>query len=346
VILSEAILGKWLGRGPRKRSIMKTLVLSNSDVLSLCDYNDLRIAMRNALRSFSSGAAKSFPRHVLPMANGLLGLMGAEDLSSRLTGLKVVSVYPSNVTSGLNPHQGLVILFNPETGQVRGLVEGSSLTALRTAAVSAAAADVLAKKDASHLALIGAGLQALEHARAFNKIRKISKITIQSRSPERARHLSKTLAGEINAEFEISSSPREAVKNADLVVTATPAKEPLISTLDLREGAYLSAVGSCRPGFREVAFISRPGLKIFMDSKQACEQEAEELLHALKIKQVAEHEISGEIGQCFQNKIKGREHEDEVTVFKSVGLGIEDLAAAEFFLASAERRGVGQEVDL
>ena len=264
--------------------------------------------------------------------------MAAEDSASNLIGYKAVSVFPGNVSKGLNPHQGVVALLDPATGALGSLLEGSALTALRTAAASAAAAELLARADSSHLALVGTGLQALEHARAFSRIRTLRKITIYGRNRKNAEALAARLSDELGVEVDVALSARDAVALADLVVTATPARDFLFSTLDLAVGAHLTAVGACRPGMREVNFAPRCGLGIFVDSRAACAAEAEELRESQCIR--------GEIGSVFLGSLTGRSSPSDITVFKSVGLGIEDVAAARFFVDQAMRQGVGQGIEL
>lgn len=325
---------------------MQILILNEIDVRRLCDLDELRCEMRRTLVALGENTVKTHRRHVLPVAEGALGFMGAENLARPVMGFKAVAVMPGNVARGMNPHQGVVAVMDSTTGRLRGLVEGSSLTALRTAAVSAAAAEALSRPEASRLALLGAGTQAIEHARAFAKIRALKKITVYNRSLERARATGEMLEKTLSVEVEISPSPRKAVHGADLVVTATAAREPLLSTLDLNEGAHLSAIGACRPGFREVDFQSRPGFKIFTDSQIDCEAEAEELIFAVARRQIGDMDIRGEVGRCLNGSRPGRESASDVTLFKAVGLGIEDLAAADFLLKSAVQKGLGREIDL
>jgi alanine dehydrogenase len=323
---------------------MKVLVLNSTLLESLLDLDTLRREMALAMQDLSSGDARSFPRFVATASQGALGFMAAQRKKS--LGYKAVSVFPGNAKKGLNPHQGLVVLLDPETGFPQALLDGSTITALRTAAVSAAATDLLAVRDARHLALIGAGRQAYEHARALLRVRPIETIAISSRSLERTEELTRSLSPFFSGEVKISNSPMKAIAQADIVVSATASSSPVFSTSDLKVGCHLNAVGSSRPGACEVAFKSRPGLKVLLDSRAACDAEAEEITSAVKSGALMNSEIRGEIGEALSGKIAGRETDRDVTAFKSVGLGIQDLAAASFFYEQAKVTGLGQFVDV
>lgn len=323
---------------------MKVLVLNSSLLESLLDLSALRQEMNLAMQALSQGEAQNFPRMVVKASQGALGFMPAQK-DHQLFGYKAVSVFPSNLERNLNPHQGLVALLDPETGRLRALLDGSTITALRTAAVSAAATDLLAVKDARHLALLGNGRQAYEHARAFLKIRPLERICIYGRSSEKTEQLIKQLAPLFSGEFKIAKTPRDAAQDADIVVSATASTSPLISTLDLKAGSHLNAVGSSRPGACEVAFKSRPNLKVFMDSRAACEIESEEIFLALQQKTLTDTDIRGEIGKALSGTIAGRQATHDVTVFKSVGLGIQDIIAAHFFVERAKHLGLGQQIE-
>jgi alanine dehydrogenase len=257
---------------------MKVLVLNSALLESLLDLDGLRVGMKAAMRAFASGQAQSFPRHVVEVGEGALGFMAARHSSDHLLGYKAVSVFKRNGERGLNPHQGLVVLVDPDTGLPRALCDGATITAFRTAAMSAAATDLLAVKNARHLALIGTGRQAFEHARAILKVRPIERISIGARSTEKAGLLTRTLRPIFNGAFDVADSPTAAAASADIVVSATSSSSPLFSITDLKAGAHLNAVGACRPGACEVSLRSRQGLKVYLDSRLACELDAEELI--------------------------------------------------------------------
>jgi alanine dehydrogenase len=325
---------------------MQILALNSAQVEKLLDLEALRLNMRQVMFDLSSRQAQNYPRYVSELQNGALGFMSAALSGQGTLGYKVVGIFPANTTAGLNPHQGLVALLNPATGQIYSLQDGSTLTALRTAAVSAVATELLAAPSASQLALIGSGRQAHEHARALLAVRPLKKITIHSRSAVHARRLADRLERETDLTVEVADSPEAAVKQADIVVLATASREPLVSTLDFKAGTHVNAIGACRPGYCELDFRSRVGLRIFVDSHRACELESEELRLALSRQEIVNSEIISELGDVVADPKSGRLHARDVTVFKSVGLAVQDVAAAHHFYSRARAQGLGQEVDL
>lgn len=295
--------------------------------------------MEQALIQLSQNAAVNHPRHVVDLKKGAaLGFMSSTYLEGNLLGYKAVSVFSKNSNKGLNPHQGFVVLLDSETGQIKCLLDGSTITALRTAAVSSAATEKLSRADSSTLALIGAGRQALEHALAIIEIRPIRKIIIYNRTRSRADHLIQLLSLRMKSamEFSISSSPAQAVGLADIVVTCTNGPKPILTGADFKPGTHINAIGACRPGCREIDLKPTDGIKIFLDSREACALESSEITHA---------QNQAEIGSCFSGEIPGRSSDQEVTLFKSVGLGLQDLFAANYFYKESIIRGGGQFID-
>lgn len=222
---------------------MKTLVLSATDILAAHSAKGLKKAMEHALKNLSSAQAQNFPRTVIEFnSSSALGVMPAQDQSRNLLGYKAVSVFFANRQIGLNPHQGLVILMDEHTGLIKALLDGTTVTALRTAAVSAAATERLSKQDAKTLTLIGAGRQAYEHALAIYEVRPIQKIQIWNRTIQTAENLILKLKNKISCEFSISDSPQQAVRNADIVVTCTSSKIPILRGDDFMPGTHINAV--------------------------------------------------------------------------------------------------------
>jgi alanine dehydrogenase len=309
-------------------------ILSAEDVEAAADRDELRESMGTALRDLAAGVVVSGERYVIPVGNhGALGFMPAHAPAARLLGVKIAAVMPANAQRGLDLHQGSVLLLDAESGVVLAMLDASSVTALRTAAVSAWATARLSRPDATRLALIGAGRQAWEHVRAIVRVRPIKDVVVWSRTSAKANELL-TRVQALGISARIVSTARKAAGAGDIVVACTASQEALFSTDDLSPGAHLNAIGACRPGQCEVEFRNRPGLAIYLDSSAACDLEADELRLALATKRLAPSAIVGEIGQ----EIRPSER-DGVTVFKSVGLGIEDLFAAETIRRRAKHRG-------
>ncbi|MCM2277119.1 MAG: ornithine cyclodeaminase family protein [Oligoflexia bacterium] len=321
---------------------MKTLVLSANDLKACVDPDDLRARMRMALTDFAMNKTQNFPRQVVETGPSIaLGFMPAR--SGSLVGYKAVALAPRNRKRGLNPHQGAVTLLDGETGEIRAIMDGSTLTALRTAAVSAAATEALARTDAKVLGILGAGRQAREHILALTRTRPIRKIVLWARDEGPGRRLIEELS---DFPIELRPSPLEVARLADILVTCTASTEYLLTSDHLRPGSHVNAIGACRPGMREIQLMDRPGLGIYLDSSSACELEASEVKEPLNHGKLSRSLIRAEIGQVFASNEPGRRTNAEVTVFKSVGLGVEDLYAAAYAVERAATMRLGRTFSL
>ncbi len=325
---------------------MKVLILNSSDIKSCLPSNSLRQSMRAAHLSLASNSAQNYSRVVIPYGeHGALGFMPAMNESAGLLGYKAVSVFPRNSENNLNPHQGIVSIIDQDTGQVKCILEGTTITALRTAAVSAAATEILSRENSDVLSIIGAGRQAFEHALAISDCREIKTINIYNRHKDKALQLISELKSKLNVEFNICESPRSAVANSDIVVTCTPSVESFLKASDFREGTHVNAIGACRPGFFEIDFFNIPNLRIFLDHRMACEVEADEIFGPIKSDALSPSAVVGEIGCVFSEQIPGRTSARDITVFKSVGLGIQDLYAADLAYKNAQKQDLGNYVE-
>jgi ornithine cyclodeaminase len=224
------------------------------------------------------------------------------------------------------------------------MMDASTVTAIRTAAVSAVATRALAREDAGDLAIIGTGVQAERHLEALALVRPIRRARIAGRSPERARAFVERLAGQTTFPLEVAESAEAAVDGADIVVTATSASEPVLQGAWLAEGTHVNAVGASQPIRRELdtAVVARASL--FTDRRESLEREAGEYQLALKEGAIGEDHLKGEVGAVLSGKVAGRTSPSEITLFRSLGLGSEDVAAAQFLLVEAQRTGAGTRV--
>jgi ornithine cyclodeaminase len=254
--------------------------------------------------------------------------------------LKTVAVFPDNPSRGLDAHQGTVTLFDGETGEVRVLMNASAITAIRTAAVSAVATRLLAREDAKVLAILGAGVQARSHLEALRLVRDFDTVRIASRTTEHA----EALAAEAGA--EAVGSAEEAVRDADVVVTATSATEPVLFREWLKDGAHVNAVGGRPPQMTELDAATVAGSSFFVDRRESAEAEAGDYRAALDRGAIGPDHIRAELGEVVIGAHPGRTSPEEVTVFRSLGLAVEDLAAAEYVVQRARKEGAGTEVPL
>jgi ornithine cyclodeaminase len=320
--------------------VSKVLVLSEEDVHRLLPMAACIDVMTDALAALARGEVANPLRSKLWPAGaaGLLGMMPAYRGGERpLYALKEVCVFPGNPARGLDSHLGAVLLHDGGTGELLAVMNAAAITAIRTAAVSAVATRLLAREDASILAILGAGVQARSHLEAIRLVRNIKEVRVFSRS------LSKThVFGEYAAE-----SAEAAVRGADLIVTATSSKTPILKREWIADGAHINAVGSSIPSARELDAATVAAAALFVDRRESTVNESGDYLEAVREGAIAgtEH-IRAEIGELLLGTGEGRKNRGEITLFKSLGLAVEDLAAAAFLYDEARRLGVGVTVEL
>jgi ornithine cyclodeaminase/alanine dehydrogenase-like protein (mu-crystallin family) len=319
------------------------LILSHDDVLAALSPEDCADAMAAVLAAHARGEALMPLRSVVPFegAAGFMGLMPAwRGGAEPVFGLKSLCVMPGNPARGLDSHQGTVTLFDGSTGSPRAILDASAVTEVRTAAVSAVATKLLAREDARVLAILGAGVQGRAHLRALDPVRDFAEVRIYAPSAEHARAV-----GDGNA--IIAPSAEEAVRGADVVVLATSSREPVVSRDWLAPGAHVNAVGASMPSARELDVETVVACALFCDSRESLRNEAGE--YRLAVEQGAiggEDHVRAELGEVLAGMAPGRRGQDELTVFRSLGLAVEDLAAAERAVERARELGVGTEVEL
>ena len=310
---------------------MKILILSEHEVDELLVMEECIDVMADALAALARDEVHNPLRQTVvgPNAPGLLGLMPAyRGGGTPYYGLKEVCVFPENPKRGLDTHLGSVILHSGETGEPLAFMNAAAITAIRTAAVSAVATRLLANEDASVLAILGAGVQARSHLRAIPLVRKVKEVRTWSRSSGTA------------------ASAEECVRGADIIVTATSSREPVLRREWIRPGAHINAVGSSIAAARELDGATVAAASLFVDRRESTVNESGDYLFALREKAISgpEH-IRAELGELLTGKAQGRTSRDELTLFKSLGLAIEDLAAAAFLYDKARAQGRGTWVD-
>ncbi len=320
---------------------MQLLVLSHDDVKRLLPMGECIELMARTLADFARGRMWQPLRFVVrpPEEASLLGLMPAHRSEPGASyGLKAVCIFPGNPAKGLDAHQGGVLLFDGETGQLRALLDGSAVTAVRTAAVSAVATRALARPDARELAILGAGVQARSHLEAMAELGRFERARVWSRTPEAV----EAFVAEAKAPFpvEAAGSAEEAVRGADVVVTATSAREPIVSREWLAPGTHVNAVGSSISATRELDTETMAAAALFADARESMVNESGDYLMA----GLGPEHIRAELGEVLIGSAEGRRSDEELTVFKSLGLAVEDLAAAEHVYARAQAEGVGTSV--
>ncbi|MDP9359836.1 MAG: ornithine cyclodeaminase family protein [Acidobacteriota bacterium] len=319
----------------------KLLILNEHEVERLLTMRECISVMEEALSALARGEVHNPLRQAIraPGANGLLGLMPAfRGGQTAVYSLKEVCVFPGNPARGLDTHLGAVLLHSGETGELLAVMNASAITAIRTAAVSALATRLLARDDARTLAIIGAGVQARTHMEAIPLVRNIDDVRIVSRTPAKAEALAGTRA-------RVVASVEDAVRGADIVVTATSSREPVLKREWLADGVHINAVGSSIAVARELDSATVAAASLFVDRRESTVNESGDYLFALREGAITEGHIRAEIGDILIGRATGRTSDGEITLFKSLGLAVEDLAAAQFLFEKAEREGAGTWVD-
>jgi len=318
---------------------MSFLVLTQGEVEQLLDMPGCMDAMADVLEALERGEL-FLPLRLIafpPGESSGIGLMPVHRSGqSAAYALKTICLFPDNPSRGLDPHQGTVTLFSGETGELRALMNASAITSIRTAAVSGVATRLLAREDARELAIVGAGHQAHPHVAAMLEARQFEQIRIASRSFESAEKLA--------AEWPLAvavESAEEALRDADVVCTVTSAAEPVVQADWLKPGVHINAVGSCFPHVRELDGATVAGATLFTDRRESCENEAGDYVLALAEGAISEGHIRAELGEVLAGAHPGRTSEDEITIFESLGLAVEDLASAEYLMQRAAETGTG-----
>jgi ornithine cyclodeaminase/alanine dehydrogenase-like protein (mu-crystallin family) len=320
---------------------MNVRVIDEHEVRRLLPMGECIEVMQDALASLARGEVHNPLRFVVrpPEEQSLLGLMPAHRGGDKpLWGLKTVAIFPSNAARGLDLHQGFVALFDGVTGETRALLNAGGITAVRTAAVSGVATRLLAREDARTLAILGAGIQAKAHLEAMRAVREFDRVVVWSRTPGRA-------AAELDGVEEVGTA-EEAVRLADVLVTATSAAEPIVQREWLKDGTHVNAVGSSIPTTRELDTATMRDAALFVDRRESTVNEAGDFLFPQREGAFGPSHIRAELGEVLTAAADGRRSVTELTVFKSLGLAVEDLAAAEYVLSRAEAEDAGTVVSL
>ena len=285
--------------------------------------------VRNAMIAFSRGETKQLLRSILPLSDGrLFGVMTGALGSHAAFGAKLIAVFQDDARKGLPSHQGVVVLFDPQSGAPLCVVHAGELTAIRTAAASAVATAVLARPDASRLTIIGCGEQAATHARAIAKVRCLESITVWGRSQERASSFVERMQGEFAIPMTACVSAEDAAADAHIICTVTAASEPVVKGAWIRPGTHLNLVGSGYPGPTEVDNELVVRSRFCVDSREGVLRQGAEFLRAKEAGLIGDDHIVAEIGQVLAGEAEGRRSPGEITVYKSLGHVVQDLASA------------------
>jgi alanine dehydrogenase len=319
------------------------VLLSEKDVRQVLLMDDLIAAMETALDQFSAGAVRQPLRIVVDVGgHAFYGVMPAFIQQPPALGTKLVSVFHSNAALGLPSHLATIVLLDPETGALQAIMDGRYITEARTAAVSAASAKHLARPDARVLAVLGSGVQARSHIDALTRVRPFEEVRVWGRDPGHVGTLVEAITPHVRARVVASSSAGEAAAGADVIALVTASPEPVLARGSVRDGAHICAVGACRPDQREMDTALVRDARVFVDSRVGALAEAGDLVIPIREGAIDASHIAGELGDVFGGRIPGRQHAAEITIFKSLGMAVEDVAAARLAFERASERGLGR----
>ncbi len=323
-------------------------IITQSQVERLLPVDACVDVMRDAMMATSRRDVTLPIRQFMPVpkAPGKLALMPGTLGDPACFGIKLVCKYDRPHGDPLGTHVGMVMLFDSEKGIPLAMIEGSSLTAIRTSAASALATDILAREDSTRLAIIGNGEQAMRHVHAMRAVRNIDHITVWGRDADRAGEFAKAVVDKTDITTEAADSATAAVAEADIICTTTSAKQPILSGADLKAGQHINLVGSAIPTTAEVDDEAVLKSRFYVDYRDAAMAAAGELLGAIERGIVTESHIVGEIGDVIDGNAPARGSDDEITCYKSLGVSSQDLAAAHAAWAKAEAENGGMTVDL
>jgi ornithine cyclodeaminase len=322
-------------------------LLTGDQVNGLIDLDSLIDAMSAALRRFSAGDVVQPVRTVIEARDQhFLAVMPALMREPPALGTKLVTVFGSNADAGLPTHLATICLFSPHTGALVALMDGTRITEWRTAAVSSVSAELLGRDETSVMAIIGSGVQARSHLLAMERIFELSQIRVWSPTPDHQYAFITEMESRTDTPLIGSDSAELAVANADLVVLATSSTTPVVRSEWIKSGAHVVSVGACRPNQREMdpALVARG--RLFVDSRAAAMVESGDVVMGIAEGHFPASHLAGELGEVLAEKIEGRRSSREITIFKSLGLAIEDLVAAEIVYARAVQQDVGEEIEI
>jgi len=328
---------------------MTILVLGQAEVEALLPMEECLAVMERAFAALARGQVVQPVRvRVQPPGGGGLMLAMpayvAPDGAAPFYGLKAVLVHPGNAARGLESHQGAVLLFSGETGEPLAVMNAAAITAIRTAAVSGLATRLLARDDAGDCAIIGAGVQARSHLAAMAAARSLRRVRVAGRSADNVRRLVETSQPGAPFPIEAAASVAEAVRGADIIVTATSATEPVLRRDWIAPGTHINAVGAYTPATREIDAATVAAARLFVDQRESALSEAGEVILPMQAGAFGPEHIQAELGELVIGSRPGRGSAEEITLFKSLGLPVEDAAAAEHVYRKAVERGAGTTV--
>ena len=322
------------------------LLLTEADVRSVLTMPDLIQAMEGALAQFSSGSVKQPVRSVIEVGEhrSYFGVMPAALDDPPAVGAKLVTVYEGNHKLGLTSHLATIVLLDHGTGALAAVMDGRYITEARTAAVSAVSVKHLARPEATVLGILGTGVQARSHLEAIRHVRPLTDVRVWSPTAGHRERFVDEMRAATGLAVRAAASAADATRGADLIVIASSSRTPVIADADVAPGTHIAAVGACRPDQREMPTALVQRARVFVDSRAAARVEAGDILIPVGEGAITEAHIAGELGELITERTTGRTEAKQVTIFKSLGLAVEDMVAAHLALTRARAAGLGQAI--
>jgi alanine dehydrogenase len=324
------------------------LILDQRAVQKLLPMHECIDVMASTLATLARGNAVLPLRTVvrIPDTGDFFAVMPAVLAEPKTIGAKIITVYPGNHGTKYDSHQGAVLLFDGENGSLAALLDATAVTTIRTAAVSGLATRLLARPNATELAILGAGVQGHSHLEAIQAVRPLSMVRVWSRSAEHAQVLVGVATSRFGLDAVMSPTAEDAVRNSSIVCTTTSSTQPVLFGEWLNPGTHVNAVGASTPNARELDSNAVIRSRLYVDRRESALNEPGDILVPLRESAITPEHIVGEIGELVIGIARGRTHDREITLFKSLGLAVEDLGAASHVYAKAMREGVGERVTL
>lgn len=318
------------------------LVLNQQQVEEILTMKSCIQVMEDVLKELAAGEAVQHLRTVVPIEKeNLMGLMPGYLRKEGVIGAKVITIYPENHQHGLPSHQGVVLLNDAEDGSLKAVLDGTKITAIRTAAVSGVATKVLSRKDSEILSLLGSGEQARTHLEAILLVRPITHVNIWSRNLNKAYIFKTEMEQKYPVSIKVFETVEDAVREADIICTLTASTEPILQGEWVKEGTHINAVGACKAADRELDSELVSKSLFYVDRMESALNESGDYLIPLKEEVIDSTHIVGELGEVLTKKVPGRKSDSEITIFESLGLAIEDLAAANFIYQESVKSNKG-----
>lgn len=323
-------------------------LLTEEQVKTLLPMTDLIAAMEAAVARFSAHEVQQPVRTVLTVGptHAYFAVMPASIAQPALLGAKLVTIFTENHSRGLPSHLATITLFDAETGALVALMDGRYVTEMRTAAVSAVSARHLSQPSSATLGIIGSGVQARSHLEALAEVRALEDVRVWSPQPRNRERFVEEMTARVPARIRATDSAEAAVRDADLIVLATSCETPVIESDWVKPGAHVVSVGACRPTQREMAPRLVAKGRLFVDSKAAALVESGDVVMGIRDGLFDSDHVAGELGEVVLGRVDGRTRIDEITIFKSLGMAVEDIVAADLVLRRASETGAGTELTL